>query len=221
MVNKPEGYPGTFRTVERLIRSKRDLGRFVQDFWRGRCDELRVDLYFGNSPDHDPIRATRAIVYGCLEKRGDMPDAMRDAIDALNDPELIEKSIYPELASFPIERYERSWLEVFQAMRVRPGDFERWRQARREEDKNRKGALPRPRPPIANVEAWYRESYRPKCKAEGIIPSREDDWIEALNALPNVSREQVRQARRKYAPDEWTKPGRRKTGTKAKEQLRP
>ncbi len=64
------------------------------------------------------------------------------------------------------------------------------------------------------LQTWY-EGYIDECKGAGEIPSREDDWVAARKALGDgVPRDAVRKARRRLAPDDWKKQGRRKTGQK-------
>ena len=66
----------------------------------------------------------------------------------------------------------------------------------------------------AILQAWYK-GYIDNCKTAGKIPSREDDWVAARDALGDgVPRDDVREARRQLAPGDWKAHGRRKTGEK-------
>jgi hypothetical protein len=72
-------------------------------------------------------------------------------------------------------------------------------------------AMPRPKVPDPEVEIWY-GIYRQKAIAQGLRPSEAQDWLAAQTEFgARVRREQVRSLRRKHAPDEWRKQGRRST----------
>jgi hypothetical protein len=71
--------------------------------------------------------------------------------------------------------------------------------------------MPRPKVPDPEVEIWY-GIYRQKAIAQGLRPSEAQDWLAAQTEFgARVRREQVRSLRRKHAPDEWRKQGRRST----------
>jgi hypothetical protein len=65
---------------------------------------------------------------------------------------------------------------------------------------------------MEKVKAWYRQRVG-RCKQEGFIPSREDDLRDARDAFPKINRQQLREARREFAPADWKKAGPRRKAT--------
>jgi hypothetical protein len=58
--------------------------------------------------------------------------------------------------------------------------------------------------------AWYQDEWIPACKAEGKVPSRDEDWAAAKARFgPHVPRTSVREIRKQKAPPEWRRRGRR------------
>jgi hypothetical protein len=106
----------------------------------------------------------------------------------------------------------------FQELEVRIDGFQSlWPKALK---RARPNEVKEPRPSVtkrysrAALEALYRRYVVEQQKA-GKRPSRDDDWEAARRALgEGVPREAVRKVRRKLAPDDWKRPGRRKTGDK-------
>ena len=67
----------------------------------------------------------------------------------------------------------------------------------------------------ARLRDWYRKTYVPSKKAEGVIPSRDDDWKAAKYELgPGVPRDCVYACRKDLAPKSWKRRGRRRKLTK-------
>jgi hypothetical protein len=59
----------------------------------------------------------------------------------------------------------------------------------------------------ANAWRWF-DTWIRKCASESRVPSQEDDWIAAKNALGSgISRLRVRELRKKHAPTEWRREG--------------
>lgn len=72
---------------------------------------------------------------------------------------------------------------------------------------------PKPLFSAAKLSSWYLEEYVPTCQRANRTPSREDDLAAAKNELGiDIPREAMRKLRRKHAPDDWHRPGRRKSG---------
>jgi hypothetical protein len=63
--------------------------------------------------------------------------------------------------------------------------------------------------PPEKVKAWYRR-WVESCKQQGFTPSRKDDLKDAQDTFPKINREQVREARREFALDDWKKAGPRR-----------
>ena len=66
------------------------------------------------------------------------------------------------------------------------------------------------------LETWYRDVWIKRKEEEGEIPTRDEDWQAARSEVSsNVPRDAVRRLRGEFAPDSWSKGGRRKqTGGK-------
>jgi hypothetical protein len=67
---------------------------------------------------------------------------------------------------------------------------------------------------------WYKEEWVGKWPEGKTPPSREDDLTAARGRFPGVSEPWVRDARRKFAPGEWTSKGRRKSQKPLADHLR-
>lgn len=61
----------------------------------------------------------------------------------------------------------------------------------------------------AEAERWY-QGYVQECKERGINPSRAEDIKAGRDAL-GLSQRKVRELRNRFAPDHWTRPGRRRS----------
>ena len=68
----------------------------------------------------------------------------------------------------------------------------------------------------ARLEEWYRDEWIQRNCATEHIPSADEDWAAAKQEVGHVSRDSVRDCRRRFAPAEWTRKGRRKTKKSAR-----
>jgi hypothetical protein len=81
-----------------------------------------------------------------------------------------------------------------------------------------RAGTPRPKAPDAEVREWYKGTYIPDCQTAGDRPSEERDQAAAkLKFGDKVRRDQIRDIRRDFAPEDWRKQGRRPNSKKSDE----